>query len=64
MAVELKVGFRVQYALHVSDRKKESELRPDADDTRLDGTKNGRGPTVSRQLRKDIADVVAWLTKL
>jgi glutaminyl-tRNA synthetase len=31
MAVELKVGFRVQYALHVSDRKEVSELRPGAE---------------------------------
>ncbi len=56
MAVELKVGFHVHDALHVSDRKEVSELRPDAEDTRVDGTENGSGPAVRRQLRIYVAD--------
>ena len=47
MAVELEVAFQIQVPLHASEGKQVSELRPDAEDTRLDGTQNGSGPAVS-----------------
>ena len=56
MAVELEVGFQVQVPLHVSDGKEVSELRSDAEDTRLDRTENGSGPAVGRQLLIHVAD--------
>jgi len=56
MAVELEVGFQVQVPLHVSDGKEVSELRSDAEDTRLDRTENGSGPAVGRKLVVDKAN--------
>jgi hypothetical protein len=50
MAVELKVSFGVQVALHISDREQVSELRPDAEGTRLDGTVNRSKPAVGCHL--------------
>ena len=59
MTVELEVGLQVQRPLHVSDRKEVSDLWPDAEDARLDRTKNGSGPAVGRNLIVDIANAKA-----
>src|SRR5215470_18800375 len=54
--VELAVGFQVQISFHVSDRKKVSDLRTDADDARLEGTNLVARTAVTRNLIVNIAD--------
>src|SRR5262249_2283673 len=54
--VKLSVGFQVQVSLHVSDRKKISNLRADADDARLEGTNPVARTPVTRTLVVDVAD--------
>src|SRR2546423_15632649 len=54
--VELLISLEVQITLVIADRKNVTELRSDADDTRLEGADSVADSAVARELVVDISD--------